>query len=358
MESAARPIAPTRSQLPTTSTVTSCVVSGATNAGCDDATGVSWYAPIVREMREVELRLRSELQSQFEELQPIVRHGALLGGKRMRPALVLLSGGAVGPLSGDHITIGVVLELLHTATLVHDDVLDAAERRRHLPTVNAQWNSGISILLGDYLFSHSFYLAATLGSTDACRLIGEAARRICEGEMRQVMSCGNAWLDEETYLELIHGKTAELTRISCLLGAMLSGASERIARSLARYGESIGIAFQIADDYLDMWGVDGQVGKTLGSDLRQGKATLPVIRLLSTASADDRLQLLEILQDAPEKRLSNLLPFLDRSDAKQYTMRRAQFFVDRALDALADLPPSDSRESLTKLAQFAVARNH
>ncbi len=354
MESAARSIAPTRNKLPATAIVT----VDATGAEDGATASISWYAPIAREMKEVELRLRTELQSQFEELQPIVRHGAVLGGKRMRPALVLLSGGAVGPLSGDHVTIGVVLEMLHTATLVHDDVLDSAERRRHLPTVNAQWNPGISILLGDYLFSHSFFLAATLGSTDACRLIGEAARKICEGEMRQVLSCGNTMLDEETYLELIHGKTAELTRVSCLLGAMLSGASERIARSLARYGESIGIAFQIADDFLDIWGIDGNVGKTLGSDIKQGKATLPVIRLLATASVDDRQRLMEILQDAPDERLPKLLPFLNRSDAKQYTTRRAQFFVDRALNALADLPPSDSRESLAKLAQFAIARDH
>jgi octaprenyl-diphosphate synthase len=316
-----------------------------------------FYGPILAQMAEVEARIRSELQSRYEELQPIIRHGALLGGKRLRPALVLLSGASSGPIGDDHVTIATVMEMVHTATLIHDDVLDGAKRRRHVPTINAKWDNAASILLGDYLFSHSFYLAATLGSTEACRAIGEAARSVCEGELRQNLNCGNLDLDEETYLELIHGKTAELTRVSCQLGARFSGASDRIVRSLARYGESIGIAFQIADDYLDIWGSDSQVGKTLGSDILQGKATLPLIRLMAESTEARRADIKSILLGPVSSRLPQLLPMLDQSDARDYTFRRAQFFVNRGIDSLADLPESGARESLKRLAQFAIERN-
>lgn len=335
--------------------------NGKTTGHCDQTTArevaaEGFYGPVAREMAEVEARLRSELQSRYEELQPIIRHGALLGGKRLRPALVLLSGAASGPVGDDHITIATVLEMVHTATLIHDDVLDGAARRRHVPTVNSLWNTPASILLGDYLFSHSFYLAATLESTEACRAIGEASRSVCEGELRQNLNCGNLLLDEETYLELIHGKTAELTRVSCHLGARFSGASDRIVRSLARYGESIGIAFQIADDYLDIWGSDSRVGKTLGSDILQGKATLPLIRLLAQSDSARRSEILEIMKGDVSQRLERLLPMLEASDARGYTFERAQFFVNRGVDSLADLPDSTARESLKKLAQFAVHR--
>jgi octaprenyl-diphosphate synthase len=307
-------------------------------------------------MREVERRLRFEMRSRYEELQPILHQGALMGGKRLRPALVLLSGAASGPIGDDHVVIATVLEMVHTATLIHDDVLDGATRRRHVPTINAQWDNTASILLGDYLFSHSFYLAATLGSTDACRAIGEASRRVCEGELRQNLNQGNIHLDEETYLELIHGKTAELTRVSCHLGAAAAGASDRIVRSLARYGESIGIAFQIADDYLDIWGNDETVGKTLGSDFVQGKATLPLIRLMAQSTATERDHIQAVMRGPAAERMPQLVTLMERSDARQYTFDRAQFFVDRGVDSLADLPASAARDSLYRLAQFALHR--
>jgi octaprenyl-diphosphate synthase len=316
------------------------------------------YSPIQRQLVAVEELLQRELQTRFEELQPIMRHGALMGGKRLRPALVLLSGAAAGPLADSHVTIGVVMELIHTATLVHDDVLDGAQQRRHLATVNAKWSNEVSILLGDYLFATSYSLAATVGSGEVCRAIGEAARRVCEGELRQVMSADNFLLDEETYLEIVHGKTAELTRISCLLGARLAGASERIVRSLSVFGEAVGIAFQIVDDYLDLWGEPATVGKTLGSDLRQGKMTLPVIRLLDRASPADREQIVSILQGPPRHRFDQLLPMLQESDAQDYTRTRAKFYAERAINALAELADSDATRALASLAQFTIERSH
>lgn len=307
-------------------------------------------------LERVEHRLQQELQSRYECLAPILRHGVLLGGKRLRPALVLLAGGAGGQISETHVVIATVLEMIHTATLVHDDVLDGADQRRHLPTVNAKWDQQTSILLGDYLFAQSFYLAASLGDVDVCQLIGEAARQVCEGELRQIHSQGDLELDEQAYLSIIHGKTAELCAVACRLGAKYAGAREQEIESLQQFGTALGIAFQIADDYLDLWGDVGQTGKTLGTDLLQGKLTLPIIRLLSVSDEQQRDAIREILQGPAAIRLEGLQPFLANSDAAIYTRRRALDFVRQAIDAVDRLPNSPAREILESLARFSVDR--
>lgn len=314
------------------------------------------YGIIDQPMQQVETRLRQELQSRYEQLAPILRHGALLGGKRMRPALVLLAAQATGRASDAHVTIATVLEMVHTATLVHDDVLDSAQERRHVPTVNAKWDEQTSILLGDYLFAQSFYLSATLDDTRACRWIGEAARKVCEGELRQVHSRDVLDLDEPAYLSIVQGKTAELCSVACRLGAAYAGADEDTVQRLSNYGDALGIAFQIADDFLDLWGDSARTGKTLGTDLLQGKMTLPLIRLLQTSDAAQRETILEILSGPAESRLSRITPLLDASDARSYTQRRAQQFVDTALAAIGHLPASPALTMLKKLARFAIDR--
>lgn len=236
------------------------------------------YGPIEAPLAAIEERIALELQSPYEAVGELLRHGTQLGGKRLRPALTLLAGASVGAVTEDHVVLGTVIEMVHTATLIHDDVLDEAETRRHVPTVNAKWNDHTSILLGDYLFAQSYRLAATLSSTTACRWIGEAARLVCEGELRQVLQRDVLDLDEDTYFDIIRGKTAELCRVACELGGEYSGGSADAVASLGRYGNAVGIAFQIADDYLDLWGDDDTVGKTLGTDVEQGKVTLPLIR--------------------------------------------------------------------------------
>jgi octaprenyl-diphosphate synthase len=314
------------------------------------------YAPIEGPLRQVELRLSSELESPYEALLPLLRHGTQLGGKRLRPAILLLAGQAVGSVSPEHMVLGTVIEMVHTATLVHDDVLDAAETRRHVPTVNARWNEHTSILLGDYLFSQSFRLAATLPSTEACRWIGEAARLVCEGELRQILDRNTIDLDESTYFDIIRGKTAELCRVACQLGGRYAGSSGDQLRALGNYGESLGIAFQIADDYLDLWGEDGAVGKTLGTDIEQGKMTLPVIRLLETADRLQRPRIIRILRGPAAERLPAIRPLLEASDAAQYTRRTALRFCDHAVRSLDLLPDSHAKDCLQAIAEFSVSR--
>lgn len=315
------------------------------------------YRPITSQLQAVEQRLRIELNSHYAELRPLLAHGVMLGGKRMRPALVLLAGAASGPLQPEHVTVATVVEMVHTATLIHDDVLDGASSRRHLPTLNARWSNGASILLGDFLFAHSYSIAAELESTIVCREVGRAARRVCEGELRQFLLAGDVSIDQERYFQLIRGKTAELTSVSCRLGALYSGASDRVVQGLGDYGDALGMAFQIADDYLDIWGTDSRVGKTLGSDVGQGKATLPLIRLLETASAQLRSNILDIMSGPSENRLQHLMPLFNDSDARDFTLDTARNFSQQALDSLSVLPPSAARESLARLAEFAVQRD-
>ena len=183
--------------------------------------------------------------------------------------------------------LAAVVEMIHTATLVHDDMLDEAMIRRHAATVNAEWGNETAVLLGDYLFTHAFHLAASLDSTRACRWIGQATNKVCEGEMQQIHHRGNLDLDESDYFAIIEGKTAELTAVSCRLGASYAGAPESTVAALDRYGRNMGIAFQIADDVLDIWGEERVTGKSLGTDLEKQKLTLPIIHLLSESEPAD-----------------------------------------------------------------------
>ncbi len=315
------------------------------------------YGPILQPLAAVENRLNLELQSPYESLVPLLRHGTQLGGKRLRPAMLLLSAAATGRVSDDHVVLAAVIEMVHTATLIHDDVLDEAETRRHVPTVNARWNNHTSILLGDYLFAQSFRLAATLSSTTACQQIGEASRLVCEGEMRQILHRDVLDLDEESYLEMIRGKTAELCRIACLLGAAHAGADPHTAERLAQYGDAVGIAFQIADDYLDLWGDDCSVGKTLGTDIEQGKMTLPLIRLAESATSAQRVKIEQILKGPPQERVAKILPLLEQCDARQYTQQMAQQYRHRAVTAIQPLDESPAKSSLQAIADFSVRRS-
>ncbi|HEV3021649.1 MAG TPA: polyprenyl synthetase family protein, partial [Pirellulales bacterium] len=206
-------------------------------------------------------------------MRTLVQHGFRLGGKRLRPALVLLAAKAVGEITHEHLVLAAVVEMIHTATLVHDDVLDDAAMRRHLDTVNVRWGNQTSVLLGDYLFTHAFHLASTLDTTFACRTIGRATNRVCEGELRQIDTQGRLSLTEAEYLDIIAAKTGELCACACRLGAHYAGAGTALEDRLAHYGRDLGIAFQIVDDLLDLEGDESTIGKSLGTDLDQCKST-------------------------------------------------------------------------------------
>src|SRR5262245_16475956 len=315
------------------------------------------YAPVAAELAEVEAVLKSELRSDYPFVDELVRYGCLLGGKRMRPALLLLTAKAVsGRITREHITLAAVVEMIHTATLVHDDVLDEADMRRHLATVNARWDNEASVLLGDFLFTHAFYLASTLDSVLGCRLIGRATNIVCEGELRQKGSRGNFELSETEYLEIVEAKTAELTAVSCRLGTLFAGTNEVLVEQMDGFGRELGIAFQIADDLLDVLGEEKATGKSLGTDLEKQKPTLPIIRALELATGADRDKLLALVS-GDERRTESLAPYLRRYEAIPYTRQRAIGFAHRARRRLDSLPPSQSRDVLAAMTEFVVSRS-
>ena len=315
------------------------------------------YAPIAAELTESERIFAAELGSRFPFVQYLVDHCADLRGKRLRPALVLLTGQACGGLSPSHPVLAAVVEMIHTATLVHDDVLDEAMVRRHATTVNAEWGNEPAVLLGDYLFTHAFHLAASLESTLACRWIGRATNMVCEGEMQQVHHRGNLELDEEAYFEIIRCKTAELTAVCCRLGAHYAGVPESTVEAMENYGRDLGIAFQIADDVLDIWGEERTTGKSLGTDLEKQKLTLPLIRLFTTAPDSIATPVRRLLTEANPDNRRELRSYLDTSDALEYSWDRAEQHASMALASLDCLEESSAKAVLRALGHYVVRRS-
>ncbi len=318
--------------------------------------GRDWFAPILPDLVRVEAVLEETLQSRRPCVANLVEHLGHFRGKRLRPALLLLTARACGRLVPAHHTLAAVVEMIHTATLVHDDVLDGAKVRRHVRTVNAGWGNQTSILLGDYLFTHAFHLASSVDA-QACRLIGAATNRVCEGELQQGTERGNLLLSEDEYLDIIDGKTAELTACCCRLGALYSGAGEAVVESLARYGRWLGVSFQIADDVLDLVGEERRTGKSLGTDLDQQKLTLPLIRLLGRTSAEGAGRIRQLLAEPGNHKREQLRPYLADSDAFDYANDRAEDFAARARAELACLPASPSRTILERLTLQVVHRS-
>ena len=314
------------------------------------------YAPIAADLAAAERIFETELASRFPFVQSLVGHCADFRGKRLRPALVLLTGRACGGTTPAHPVLAAVVEMIHTATLVHDDVLDESVVRRHAATINAEWGTETAVLLGDYLFTHAFHLAASLESTLACRWIGRATNLVCEGEMMQIHHRGNFDLTEHDYFAIIRGKTAELTAVSCRLGAHYAGAPADVVEALEEYGRNLGVAFQIADDVLDIWGEEHATGKSLGTDLEKQKLTLPLIRLLATAPPSTADAVRRVLAAADPKHRHLLRPHLESTGALRYAWSRAEHCAARAADALDVLPESSAKATLRDLAAYVVRR--
>ncbi len=318
--------------------------------------GLDLVGPIAADLEEVERVLARSLRNRHARISPVIDHVRHYRGKRLRPVLLLLSARACERVTADHHVLGAVVEMIHTATLVHDDVLDAARVRRRVATVNALWGTRTSVLLGDYLFTHAFHLASTIDAT-ACRMIGEATDRVCEGELCQVLQAGNLELSEAEYFDIIDGKTAELTACCCRLGAYFAGAAGEVVEALARYGRYVGQAFQIADDLLDLVGSEKTAGKSLGTDLEQGKLTLPLIHLLRTAPEAVAARARQVLLGTDNHRREALRACLDEAGSLEYARRRALELTGQARRELACLPPSPCRGILEMMAERVVHRD-
>jgi octaprenyl-diphosphate synthase len=325
----------------------------------EDALARHWkrlYAPIAGELAAAEELLRGELSSDDPFVDGLVKHAFRLGGKRLRPALLLLSAKATGKTIRDHVVLAAVMEMIHTATLVHDDVLDEASLRRHRETINATSDNEASVLVGDFLFTHAFYLASSLKTTFACQTIGRATNIVCAGELRQINSRGNFALGESEYISIIEAKTAELCACCCRLGAHYAGAAPQCEDALDRFGRNLGIAFQIADDLLDLVGDELSMGKSLGTDLEKQKPTLPLIRLLETSDSQSRAEIVELLCSNRRAERRQIHDWLERSDALQYTRDKAHWYARAAHEETRYLPPSPAREVLVALCDLVVSR--
>ena len=314
------------------------------------------YEIICEELQQAEEVLRKELRSDHPFVDRLAKHGFRLGGKRLRPALVLLSGKVCGTLGPEHPVLAAAVEMVHTATLIHDDVLDEAVIRRHLDTVNARWDNEASVLLGDYLLARSICLASSLDTTFACRAIGHASKVMCEGELQQIQTRGDYDLTEEQYLSIIADKTAALCSCCCSLGAHYAGADAPVQEALTRFGHDLGVAFQIVDDVLDILGDEATTGKSLGTDLVKQKATLPLIRLLNRSDADRRAEIVSVLCRDGDHHRDAIRPWLNQSDAVSYAKEKAVWFIQSALEQLERVPEGPARDSLVQVAGFVTAR--
>ena len=315
-------------------------------------------APLQADLLRVDAAYHRALASESPHVQKLVEHAALFRGKQLRPALVLLAGRATGKEEESHVVVGAIVEMIHTATLLHDDVLDHATTRRNLPSVNALHGNEVPILLGDFIYAQAFALANTLDDRTAAIHLAKTTRRLCTGEIDQNCNRGRFDLTIAEYLRIIEDKTASLYAASARLGAWYAGASPEHVTALEEYGRLLGIAFQIIDDCLDLAGDERSVGKSLGTDLSERKMTLPLLRLLERVPAATAAQVRRMLGDGaigdPRAALRAIVDFAPDVASAQAT---AEQFVRDARAKVQPLPPSAARQTLLDLADFVLERD-
>ncbi len=315
------------------------------------------YRPIASEMEATAAALDREFTTDAPHLAPLFRHLRGYRGKMLRPALVLLSAQACEGLTDEHVQVAVIVEMIHTATLVHDDVLDEAHLRRGIQSINRFRGNEAAVLLGDQIYARAFSISTSLSSQVASRVLSNTTQVICEGEIAQVFNRDNFELTEEDYFRIIAQKTGALYGASCELGARYAGADEESVAALEGYGANLGAAFQVIDDLLDLSGEEATVGKSLGTDLEKGKMTLPLILLRDGLPARERETLREIWSseaNATEKRRRlhelGLLGTIDES------YRRADDLIRASLIGLEKLPDNEARQLLSSIAEFVLCR--
>lgn len=315
---------------------------------------------LAEQLEQVTVIFEQQLASDLAAVNTLCAHIEHYRGKMLRPTVVLLSGLATGTppcdagvLTDKHRTVAAVAEMIHMATLVHDDVLDEAQVRRRGATVNHLWGNEPAVMLGDYLISNAFHLCSTLNDPSINLALGAVTNTICEGELIQLHHRDDFGIDEETYFEIVRRKTASLIGECCRLGSRLAGADGRLSRAASSFGLSLGVAYQIQDDLLDLVGDQDVVGKSLGTDLDKGKLTLPLIRHLASAAPQQRSEALRLIEQGES---AALRARLIESGAVDYTRRTAARLVDEAREHLGQLPDSPAREVLEALAEAGLSR--
>lgn len=308
-------------------------------------------------MEEVDAVVRARLHSEVILVRQVAEYIIGAGGKRMRPALVLLAAGACGYKGTRHHELAAVVEFIHTATLLHDDVVDESSMRRGRETANAAFGNPASVLVGDFLYSRAFQIMVGVDSMRVMQVLADATNVIAEGEVLQLMNCRNADIGIDAYLQVIRYKTAKLFEAAGRLGAILSAAPAAVEDALAAYGTHIGTAFQLIDDVLDYSGEEAATGKHLGDDLAEGKPTLPLIHVIQHGDEQEAALVRHAIQEASRERFSEVLAAVRNSGALDVARRHGEAEAALAKAALHALPDSKFRETLIQLADFAVQRS-
>lgn len=280
------------------------------------------------------------------------------GGKRLRPMLLLLAAKALGEANDKHLLLAAVIEFIHTATLLHDDVVDDSDLRRGKESANAVWGNAASVLVGDYLYSRAFEMMVRTGNMRVMEILSKTTTAIAEGEVLQLLNCNNPETTEEKYLEVIARKTAILFSAATRLAAVISNASTEVEQRLAEYGQHLGIAFQLIDDALDYKARKDELGKNLGDDLAEGKPTLPLIYAIQNGNEEEAQTIVDAIKNGNRDAFNDVYAVVQRTKAIEYTEQRADEEAQKAIDALDVLPDSEYKEALMLLAKFSVQRNY
>ena len=312
--------------------------------------------PIRKELAEVESILKRELTSDSDDVSKMLKHPMFWSGKRVRPILLLLAADLAGEISQRHTVLAAAIEMVHVATLVHDDILDDAKTRRHASSVNQEWGNHLSVLLGDFLFSHAYYLASSVNSVWACQQISQATNRLVAGEIEQINNQGNFQITEKEYFQIIDGKTGSLCECATSLGGVDAHRNSETISRLQSIGNNYGLAFQIVDDILDLQGTESVVGKSLGSDLNQLKLTLPMIFSLSQLDQHQRSEIVERLQNQ-QMNSAKVVEFISQQGGFQYALQSAESLVRNAQRTIQGFPDSPSKESMLAIGEFVLSRD-
>ncbi|HEV2613402.1 MAG TPA: polyprenyl synthetase family protein [Gammaproteobacteria bacterium] len=312
--------------------------------------------PILDDQKSCDHLIRESLKSSVEIINKIGDYIIQSGGKRLRPLLVLLSSKAFGYHGQSHIKLAAVIELLHTATLLHDDVVDHSELRRNQPTANKVWGDHASVLVGDYLYSRAFQLMVDVNNMKVMEIIANSSNQMAEGEMLQLLNCHQPDVTEENYMKVIHCKTGTLFAAAAQMGPVLVNASNAQIESMYHYGSCLGSAFQLIDDALDYSGNSKEMGKNMGDDLVEGKPTLPFIRALSQVKDSDAEILRRAISEGTAENIDNIIKIINSTDAISYTYEAAKRQALKAKEHLHEIPESVYSNGLLQLIDFAVQR--
>ncbi|CAH0541554.1 octaprenyl diphosphate synthase [Vibrio marisflavi] len=309
------------------------------------------------DMAQVNQTIQNQLNSDVALINQLGLYIVSGGGKRLRPLLAVLSAKALGYQGDHHTTAAAFIEFIHTATLLHDDVVDESDMRRGKATANAAFGNAASVLVGDFIYTRSFQMMTKLGSLKILELMSDAVNIIAEGEVQQLINCNDSSVTEEDYMQVIYSKTARLFEAATQIGAILCDASEEVETALKNYGKYLGTAFQLIDDVMDYTSDGEEMGKNVGDDLAEGKPTLPLLYAMQKSSGEDA----ELIKEAIEKangmdHLEKILSIMSQTGSLQYTQDKAVREADKAIAELNVIPDSDYKQALISLAHLAVHR--